>query len=121
MEPFLYLTLFLLVAAASLLFRWLKTQVDEPPPAQRETAPWTMPDRPAKVRPARTPVAARQAGSPGRLPPPRRHPARLAARGSLGDLRRGVLWMTILGRCRGLEPPRRIAEVGTELDPRARP
>lgn len=131
MEPLIYLALFLLLALASLLFRWLKAQIEEAPTDHLEAGPWTPPPhRPAKVISARSPTggegpsragAPRPALSVGSPPLPRRHPARLAARGSRRDLRRGILWMTILGRCRGLEPPGRIVGAGSDMEPPTRP
>lgn len=123
MEPFIYLALFLLVAVISLVFRWLKAEIEKAPTDQLESGPWTTPQSPAKVISVKPPPGRMKAARPpGRYtsaqpsPLPRPHPARLAAGGSVQDLRRGILWMTILGRCRGLEPPGRIAGTGTNLD-----
>ncbi len=123
MEPFVYLALFLFVAVISLVFRWLKAQIEEAPTDQLQSGPWPTPHRPAKVISGKPPAATREAARPrppslsSHPPPlPRRPVARLAAGKSVQDLRRGILWMTILGRCRGLEPPGRIAGTGTHLD-----
>ncbi len=125
MEPYIYLGLFLLVVLGSLVFRWLRAQVEEAPTDHLDPARWTPPHRPAKVTSARPPTAAgdlpltgppRRASSAGPPPLPRWRPARLATGGSVPDLRRGIVWMTILGPCRGLEPMGRIAGTGTQLD-----
>lgn len=122
MEPYIYLALFVLVAVGSLVFRWLKAQVEEAPTDHLEPGPWMPPHRPAKVTSAKPPAAAgdlpcpdsaRRVPSAGPPPLAGRRPARLAAGGSVPDLRRGIVWMTILGPCRGLEPPGRIAAGGT--------
>lgn len=122
MEPFIYLALFLLVAVASLVFRWLRAQIEVAPTDRLDTGPWAAPHRPAKVISATPPPATRDAAPPPHPSPlRRRHPARLAARGGVRDLRRGMVWMTILGPCRGLAPPGRVAAATTDSEPRVRP
>ncbi len=129
MEPYIYLALFLLVAVGSLVFRWFKAQVEKAPTDHLEPGPWMPPHRPAKVTSAKPPAAAgdlpltgppRRAPSAGPSPLRGQPPARLAAGGSVPDLRRGMVWMTILGPCRGLEPPGRIAAGGTTGDKASR-
>jgi hypothetical protein len=112
MEQFLVLVFFVLAALVNILLRWTRQRAAPPPrdarperprPAERRERPRAVPDR-ADARRPELPVAARRrplpplAMAPGR---PRQsvHP-RL---GRHADIRRAIVAMTILARCRALE------------------
>jgi hypothetical protein len=106
MEQVLLLALFLLVALASSIARWLKSRL-EPRPAEparptevagrprqggtREVMLIPTPPTPADTRPR----------APAPSVPPRRTPRPRLGRPS--DLRRAIVLMAVLGPCRALE------------------
>lgn len=107
MEQLLLLALFLLVAFAGLLARWLKARMGAPPPAETrppDTVSVRRPQRPPgePAMPVRTPPLAH--GQPS--PPSPVETRRRAPRPRLGGpshLRRGIVLMAVLGPCRALE------------------
>lgn len=107
MEQLLLLALFLLVAFAGSLARWLKARMEAPPPAETRPADGVTvrgPQRPLgePAMSVRTPpVAYAQPSPPSPVETRRRAPRpRL---GGPSDLRRGIVLMAVLGPCRALE------------------
>ncbi len=111
LEPFIYLVLFLLVALFSVITQWLRRQIEATPAAEAErpgraTFPSERRIVPSKavapVPPGVLPEGIKPSAvtTLGRMR--RRHPAPL---GSLQEVRRGIILMTILDTCRGLERP----------------
>lgn len=88
---------------------WLKSREPQAPPGQEPEAPVMFPQSPQLSPVGVTPPLPHQRPRSLSLPtggPPiathRHAPSRL---GSLLDVRRGIVLMTILGPCRALEPP----------------
>jgi hypothetical protein len=102
-EQLLLFALFLLVALANYIARLLRTrqaprrrvETEEPPPPP----PLGRPRREAESTPARKPPAMPVAGPAPAAPPPARRPSRFRS-GDPRDLRRAIVWMTVLGPCR---------------------
>jgi hypothetical protein len=110
-EQLLFFALFLVVALANLIARWIAARAERRrraeakdrgeiarqlrrPPRRREAPP----PEPAWIPPPPRPVTA----EPARRAPARRRRVRL---GAAPDLRRAIVLMTVLGPPRALEPP----------------
>jgi hypothetical protein len=107
-EQILLLALFLIVALASWLARWLKSRLEARPPAET-TPPTGVAGRPRQGRPRDvmlipTPPTLRDTRprAPAASVPPRRRPPRPRF-GRPSDLRRAIVLMAVLGPCRALE------------------
>jgi hypothetical protein len=106
-EQLLLLALFLLVALASSLARWLKARMEGQPPAQTR-----LPDDVTVRRPPyppgepAMPVGTRPVPSVQSAPPPPVTTRRGSARprfSDRSDLRHAIVLMAVLGPCRALE------------------
>jgi len=109
-EQLLFFALFVVVALANLIARWLKARM------QRRQAAETEQPRPVREIPRRLPprvvITAPEAWRPPTTAPtaittpPLARPVRRPPRLRLGgppDLRRAIMLMTVLGPCRGRE------------------
>jgi hypothetical protein len=107
MEQVLLLALFLLVALASTIARWLKSRLEPRPPAE-PTRPTEVAGRPRPAGPREVmliPTPPTPAETRPRKPEPSVRPRR-PPRPRLGrpaDLRRAIVLMAVLGPCRALE------------------
>lgn len=111
LEPFIYLVLFFLVALFSVITQWLRRQIEATPaPEAERPGRATFPSE-RRIGPSKAFVPVPPGALPEGLKPSavttlgrmrRRQPARL---GSLQEVRRGIILMTILDTCRGLERP----------------
>jgi hypothetical protein len=108
LEDLLALLLFVALVLFTAVAGWLKRRFEDKPSWKIEPEPPKAPPR-AQVLQSRTPKPSRKeraAGMPSVATPlaairrQERSPVR-----SLRDARRGIVLMTILGPCRGLEPP----------------
>jgi hypothetical protein len=117
-EQLIFLLAFLLVA----LFNFIRqvrnqrrTQGEGAPPVEPERAP-APPGRVVITPPARPPAGGLERRRPvpehRAAPPTSVEPARVGRRrlarwpiGHRADVRRGIVLITVLGPCRGLEPP----------------
>lgn len=116
-EQLLLFGLFLLVALANLVARWLRTRAERRPrvptdepeeivEASRRVPPRVVirtpqPSRQPALVSAAVPAPARPAPAPAARV---RRPPRFRL-GGVPDVRRGIVLMTVLGPCRALEPP----------------
>jgi hypothetical protein len=106
-EQLLLLALFLLVAFAGSLARWLKARMGAPPPAETRPPDAVSVRRPQlppgePTRPVWTPPGASARPSPP-LPVETRRRSPRPRLGGPSDLRRAIVLMAVLGPCRALE------------------
>lgn len=126
-EQLLLLLVFILVPLLSLLVRWLQRPAREQqrpvpaepraaePVAREEWPPAAMPPRVRVLAPALSLEAPRKETRHKTPPAPQPRPVRRRA-APLGDraaVRRAIVAMAILGRCRGLEEPPPSQPVGS--------
>jgi hypothetical protein len=112
LEQILLLAVLVLVPLLNLALRWLQRRMEAAEPAPpRPEPPATPPLLPPRAE-RREPLPAVEppraaAAAPVAVPraPARRGPHRPAPLGGLPEIRRAVIMMTILGRCRGLDEP----------------
>ena len=108
LEPFVYLTVFLLLALLTAFGLWLNEKVREEINLRDLFEPPEAPAEGRDLKTAETPAPARpQAIAPSSRPPGSRNRRRLLYRAlhNKKDLRQGIILMTVLGPCRALEPP----------------
>jgi hypothetical protein len=99
MEQLLLLAAILLLALLDLIARAVRKSQAGQVPQDAEPGSGPIAEVP---RPEEFPVPARPAPPRAPLPAPVRRPARPSL--GPGDARRGIVLMTILGPCRGLDP-----------------
>ena len=108
LEPFVYLAVFLFLALLTVLGRWLNERIREeinlrdlfgPAETGKEPQVLQRPGAPKGLRQEAVTPSSRPSG-----PPNRRMRLQMALHNK-GDLRQGIVLMTILGPCRALEPP----------------
>lgn len=101
----LALLLFVLLLRPFLPFLtdWLQKREQQAPPAEEPEAPPQL--SPALATPSRPRQDLRRTPVPTVGPPVATHRRARSRLGSLRDVRRGIVLMTILGPCRALEPP----------------
>jgi hypothetical protein len=112
-EQLFILSLLAFVLLISFAARLLKRRVAGEVPRAREAERLALPPRVHSLPPAVVPRQFYE--SPGTatlplvMPPATPRPQARAALGDLWAVRRGIVLMTILGPCRGLEPPDRAS------------
>lgn len=116
LEPFIYLALFLLFMLFTVLARWLKGEIEErieaqPPEPTEYEVPRVLPESKTRYSAnSKTRTQPREdikdhGREPGSQEPLPKRRGRTIHLGRLRETRRGIMWMTILGPCRALEPP----------------
>jgi hypothetical protein len=116
LESLFFLLLVAFVVLANVILPWLRRRLEGGPPADIEPQAREVPRRAQAAPPGPAPSRGRFAASeqpregPSGPPLPSVAPPRVRrARArwpvaNLGDARRGIVLMTILGPCRGVEP-----------------
>lgn len=111
LEQLLFLVLFLLVfLVSSSLVELLKKRQRMAPSERKPESPSTLPKTPLRLPPLRVHPPALHESPRGvslsEIPVSVTHRRAHAGVGSLREVRRGIVLMTILGPCRALESPR---------------
>ena len=112
LEPFFYLALFLLIILITFISQWLRSELEKEAAPEIESEKPSILGKDHRIWPTLTeePLRFRKV-QPGKefslthLTRQESQRKRLTRLGSLRDLRRGIVLMTILGPCRALERP----------------